>query len=210
MGTLANIQEALKAPKNKNNSFGKYRYRNVEDICEALKPLLVKYDADLVMTDSIEQVGDRYYLVATAALKADGKEYSAKGYAREGESKTGMDVAQLTGACSSYARKYALCALFLIDGSEDFDSMDNRTEDPQKSETKATAPTAAPAAEKPAGGTEKAYLQAMKACAQKNMQAYKDVLGKYGYESAREVPEDRRTEVYSRVFKAVNNEVTNV
>mgnify|MGYP002623407401 CR=1 FL=1 len=200
MSKLAEIQEAVKAPKNKNNSFGKYKYRNFEDICEAVKPVLAKYDADLTVSDSIENVGNRFYLVATATLSVDGKTYQAKGYAREGESKTGMDVAQLTGACSSYARKYALCALFLIDGSEDFDEMDNRDEGKALAQKPAAQP--AQAQDEPDSDTRN-FLVAMKKLAAKNRQAYLDALGNMGYEGAADIPVERRREIYKVIYDAV-------
>mgnify|MGYP003298870888 FL=1 len=200
MSKLAEIQEAVKAPKNKNNSFGKYKYRNFEDICEAVKPVLAKFDADLTVSDSIENVGNRFYLVATATLAVDGKTYQAKGYAREGESKTGMDVAQLTGACSSYARKYALCALFLIDGSEDFDEMDNRNEGKPQAQKPAAQP--AQAQDEPDSDTRN-FLVAMKKLAAKNRQAYLDALGNMGYEGAADIPVERRREIYKVIYDAV-------
>lgn len=201
MSKLAEIQEAVKAPKNKNNNFGKYKYRNVEDICEAVKPVLAKYDADLTVSDSVENIGTRFYIVATATLSVDGKTYQAKGYAREGESKTGMDVAQLTGACSSYARKYALCALFLIDGSEDFDEMDNRDEARPKA-----ADRSAPAPEQTQGQKEsdtRNFMNAMKALAQKNSAAYMEAMGRMGFESAADIPVERRREIYTVINDAV-------
>ena len=200
MSKLAEIQEAVKAPKNKNNSFGKYKYRNFEDICEAVKPVLAKFDADLTVSDSIENVGNRFYLVATATLSVDGKTYQAKGYAREGESKTGMDVAQLTGACSSYARKYALCALFLIDGSEDFDEMDNRNEGKPQAQKPAAQP--AQAQDEPDSDTRN-FLVAMKKLAAKNRQADLDALGNMGYEGAADIPVERRREIYKVIYDAV-------
>lgn len=209
MSKLAEIQEAVKAPKNKNNSFGKYKYRNFEDICEAVKPVLAKFDADLTVSDSIENVGNRFYLVATATLSVDGKTYQAKGYAREGESKTGMDVAQLTGACSSYARKYALCALFLIDGSEDFDEMDNRNEGKPDARPAQHAAKAQPAEKAPAQAQEEPdsdtrnFLVAMKKLAAKNRQAYLDALGNMGYEGAADIPVERRREIYKVIYDAV-------
>ena len=204
MSKLAEIQEAVKAPKNKNNSFGKYMYRNFEDICEAVKPVLAKYDADLTVSDSVENIGTRFYIVATATLAVDGKTYQAKGYAREGESKTGMDVAQLTGACSSYARKYALCALFLIDGSEDFDEMDNRNEGKPQAQEPAAQPAqdAAQAQEEPDSDTRN-FLVAMKKLAAKNRQAYLDALGNMGYEGAADIPVERRHEIYKVIYDAV-------
>lgn len=122
-----NIQSELKAPKNQYNSFGKYNYRSTEDILEGLKPLLLKYKAILSISDEIVQVGDRYYVKATVVLASTekGEEWEAlkaTAYAREDETKKGMDLAQVTGSTSSYARKYALNGLFAIDDTKDSDS----------------------------------------------------------------------------------------
>jgi hypothetical protein len=129
---LANIQKKLKAPKSQFNSFGKYNYRNCEDILEAVKPLLD--GAILTITDNIVLVGDRYYVMANAALiDEDGTSIiSTNAYAREEHDKKGMDAAQITGAASSYARKYALNGLFLIDDTKDADTRDNTKEEPKK------------------------------------------------------------------------------
>lgn len=118
---LMRIQTELKAPKNQFNSFGKYNYRSQEDILEALKPLLEKHKAAINISDEITLIGVRYYVKATATLidieKEDKVEVSA--YAREDETKKGMDLSQLTGSTSSYARKYALNGLFAIDDTKD-------------------------------------------------------------------------------------------
>lgn len=128
---LMNIQAELKAPKNLKNTFGGYNYRNAESILEALKPLLVKYKATVTITDTIEVIGDRIYVKATATFheteespeKLQPYSYLAvEAYAREADSKKGMDDAQVTGATSSYARKYALNGLFLLDDTKDVDS----------------------------------------------------------------------------------------
>lgn len=117
---LEAIQKELNAPKNQYNSFGKYHYRSCEDILGAVKPLL--NGCALIVTDEIQMIGDRFYVVATAKL-TDGKEtVEAKGYAREELQKKGMDASQLTGATSSYARKYALNGLFAIDDAKDADA----------------------------------------------------------------------------------------
>ena len=119
---IRNIQEELKAPKSQYNRFGGYAYRSVEDILTAIKPLLVKEKADLTLTDELVLIGDRYYVKATATYEdKDGKKV-VTGYARESENKKGMDASQITGTASSYARKYALNGLFLIDDTKDADS----------------------------------------------------------------------------------------
>lgn len=114
----------LKAPKGQYNSFGKYHYRSREDILEAVKPLLREQDCALLETDEIVMVGERYYVKATATLVelASGDSVSTCGWAREDKDKKGMDGSQITGTASSYARKYALNALFLIDDTKDADT----------------------------------------------------------------------------------------
>lgn len=120
---LAEIQKTLKAPKSQFNSFGKYSYRNQEDILEAVKPLLG--DCALVVGDEIVSIGDRVYVKATATLMHGEAKLSNTAYAREPVMKKGMDESQITGAASSYARKYALNGLFLIDDTKDADSTNN-------------------------------------------------------------------------------------
>lgn len=120
---LAKVQRELKAPKNQYNSFGKYKYRSCEDILEGLKAVL----GDLVVTvnDDIQIVGDRIYVKATATITDGENSISNSAFARESLTKKGMDDSQITGTASSYARKYALNGLFLIDDTADADSMDN-------------------------------------------------------------------------------------
>ena len=124
MSILTDIQNELKAPKKRTNSFGGYKYRSCEDILEAVKPLLKKYDVTLTISDTIEEIGGRVYVKATAELR-NGENiggYSVTAYAREAELKKGMDDSQITGAASSYARKYCLSGLFLLDDSKDADT----------------------------------------------------------------------------------------
>lgn len=125
---LITIQKELKAPKKQVNTFGKYKYRSCEDILEAVKPLVVKEGCVLVITDTIEQIGERYYVKATATItdSKDGTSISVSAYAREPEEKKGSDVSQVTGASSSYARKYCLNGLFLIDDTKDADVTNTR------------------------------------------------------------------------------------
>ena len=139
--SLQKIQSELKAPKGQVNNFGKYKYRSCEDIVEAVKPILAKNSASLTISDEIVMIGDRYYVKATAIIKIEGGElYSTCAYAREPLSKKGMDEAQITGATSSYARKYALNGLLAIDDTKDADSMDNTqtTKSTAKKVTKAS------------------------------------------------------------------------
>jgi hypothetical protein len=133
MNELLKIQEELKAPKSQFNGFGKYYYRNLEDIFEAVKPLLIKYEVLLNVTDEIVMIGERYYIKATATATKGDKSISTIAYARESENKKGMDDSQITGATSSYARKYALNALFLLDDTKESDSMNNKKDDKTKS-----------------------------------------------------------------------------
>ncbi|ESA88786.1 Erf family protein, partial [Escherichia coli 907713] len=117
---LWTVQQTLNAPKNQRNNFGGYNYRSAEDILEAVKPLL--QSITLTVSDEIVLIGNRYYVKATATLSDGEDEIAATAYAREEESKKGMDASQLTGATSSYARKYALNGLFCIDDARDPDT----------------------------------------------------------------------------------------
>lgn len=147
MKQLINIQNKLKAPKSQHNSFGNYDYRNLEDICEALKPILLEEECYVTISDDIVQIGDRYYVKATVTLvNKDGNSISNTAYARESLVKKGMDDSQITGATSSYARKYAMNGLFLIDDTRDADSMDNskKTQISTKTHSEASRPTTAP------------------------------------------------------------------
>lgn len=124
MKELSRIQQELKAPKGKHNSFGNYKYRSCEDILEAVKPLLG--DCSLIINDDVITVQDRFYIKATAILiNSNGDKIEATALAREPQAKKGMDEAQITGATSSYARKYALNGLFAIDDTKDSDTQDN-------------------------------------------------------------------------------------
>lgn len=119
---LIEVQEELKAPKGQYNSFGKYYFRSTEDIVEALKPLLIKRGLLLLMYDEIELIGSRIYVVSTADLTDGATNIKVSARARESETKKGMDDSQITGTASSYARKYALNGMFLIDDSKDADT----------------------------------------------------------------------------------------
>lgn len=123
MKELIAIQSELKAPKTQVNNFGGYKYRKAEDILEAVKPLLTKQKCTLVITDDIVMVGNRIYVKATATIRNEkGEVEEATGWAREEETKKGMDGSQITGASSSYARKYALNGLLAIDDNADNDT----------------------------------------------------------------------------------------
>ncbi len=138
MNRLIEIQSKLKAPKNQRNNFGNYNYRSCEDILEAVKPLLKEVKLSLIISDEIINVGERFYVKATARLFDEmGKEIaSANAVAREEENKKGMDASQLTGSTSSYARKYALNGLFAIDDTKDADATNTHDKKPVKQVTK--------------------------------------------------------------------------
>lgn len=130
---LSHIQAEVKAPKGNFNSFGKYKYRSAEDIVESVKPVIHKYGFWLIMKDEVVQIGDRIYIKATSTLTNGDQIYESVGFAREEEIKKGMDGSQITGASSSYARKYSLCGLFALDDTADSDATnqhepDNRPE----------------------------------------------------------------------------------
>ncbi len=125
---LSAIQSELSVPKGRENKFGGFNYRSCEDILDAVKPLLKKHNCVLTVSDEIVMLGTRFYVKATATLSVVGSKdesISVSALAREVESKTKMDDAQITGAASSYARKYALNGLFCIDDTKDADTMDN-------------------------------------------------------------------------------------
>lgn len=129
---LADIQQRLHVPKGQQNNFGNYAYRNIEDIEAGVKPLLKEHGLILTFNDDIVEVGGRVYVKATCSLDDGQVSIKNAAFAREAEAKKGMDDAQITGAASSYARKYAAGGLFLIDNGKDADSMDNSAYKPVK------------------------------------------------------------------------------
>lgn len=137
---LKMIQCELKAPKSQHNNFGNYNYRSLEDINESVKPILDKVGATIVLSDDIVFMGERYYVKATATLydTESNESISVTALARETDVKKGMDSSQVTGATSSYARKYALNGLFAIDDTKDADSEEYKTEDDKRGNAKAT------------------------------------------------------------------------
>lgn len=164
MKELVKIQQELNAPKSRYNSFGKYNYRSCEDILEGLKPLLLKYNCVLLLSDEVKEVGSRYtygtqeqegntgktfstsfegtriYVEATATIiNPEGEKISVKAYAREEVAKKGMDGSQITGSASSYARKYALNGLFAIDDTKDADALNTNPEYTQKPQAQTTS-----------------------------------------------------------------------
>lgn len=139
--SLIEVQSELRAPKNQRNDYAGYRYRSCEDILEAVKPLLVSRGLLLSLQDEIVQVGSRYYVRATASVTDGEKTVSASAYAREAEVKKGNDEAQITGAASSYARKYALNGLFCIDDVKDPDATNKGDASPRKAQAPSAPPT---------------------------------------------------------------------
>ena len=144
MKELIAIQSELKAPKSQFNKFGGYKYRKAEDILEAVKPLLATQKCTLIITDDVVLIGNRIYVKATATIKNEkGECETTNGWAREEETKKGMDGSQITGASSSYARKYALNGLFAIDDNADSDTTNDgqHQEAKQQTQTQQTAST---------------------------------------------------------------------
>lgn len=148
---LSAVQQQLKAPKGQRNSFGNYNYRSAEDILEAVKPLLFEHGLVMTISDSIVHLGNRYYVEATVTVQNATDSLQATGMAREAENKKGMDEAQITGAASSYARKYALNGMFDIDDTKDADSNEHRE---QVKNTPTAAPKAPQATPPPKGDEE--------------------------------------------------------
>lgn len=154
MKKLVAVQAALKAPKGQFNKFGGYKYRSCEDILEAVKPLLLEQGLQLTITDEPVEVGGRVYIKATATVTDGSETATVSGYAREAETKKGMDESQITGTASSYARKYALNGLFLIDDTKDADAANDHQKPKAAPRPKqAPKPKAAP---QPQGGELKA------------------------------------------------------
>lgn len=162
---LSKVQEKLYAPKDKTNDFGKFSYRNAEDILKAVKPLLADEGLAVTMTDNVEIIGSRYYMKSTVSVAETktGESVSVTAWAREPETRKGMDEAQVTGSSTSYARKYALCGLFAIDdGTQDIDSADNRTEEQKRRDNRPQEKKQQP--KKPTGNTkERATVSEIKA-----------------------------------------------
>ena len=142
---LISIQSELKAPKSQYNSFGKYAYRNQEDILEALKPLLSKYQVGMNISDSIKEVFGLVYVEASVLITCNGETRAATAQAGIDPSRKGMDIAQSFGSSSSYARKYALNAMFLIDDTKDADATNNHAKDSAPRTPRVAATAAAPA-----------------------------------------------------------------
>ena len=170
---LLAVQAQLKAPKGQFNNFGNYKYRSCEDILESVKPLLAEHGLTLSLSDSVQEVGGRIYVKATAYLANEESEgVYTEAFAREEETKKGMDASQITGAASSYARKYALNGLFLIDDTKDSDSTNTHGKEPEAK----VAPAPAPAKEGSIMDKAVNYLKA----ARDRQEAYESVMKHYG------------------------------
>ena len=200
---LLEIQVELKAPKNQYNSFGNYSYRSCEDILEAAKPLCKKHGCVLTLSDTVKQIGDRYYIEATAMLfDAESAEMiSATASAREPQTKKGSDESQITGAASSYARKYALNGLFDIDDTKDADAEDKPTA-PKPIAPKPAAPTT-----KPMNNTVKFISDSQRTRLFAMAKGHEDIIRKEleirNISSTKEIP----TSIYDEICKTVEANV---
>lgn len=196
---LSDIQKNLKAPKGQYNAFGKYKYRNCEDIMEAVKPLLG--DLALIVSDDIQLIGDRYYVKATATLSDGEHSVSVSAFAREALDKKGMDDSQITGATSSYARKYALNGLFAIDDTKDADTTNTH-------ETKAEAPKGKP---HPNSKEAQEAKQAMREADPVACEIILSLANESTYDAAREIWEEIQTEAEKiRIWNLLNTNEKNI
>lgn len=186
---LSKIQSTLKAPKGQYNAFGKYRYRNCEDILEAVKPLLAEVKAVVIIGDELELIGSRFYVKATARFidcETDAQ-ITNTAYAREEDTKKGMDGSQITGASSSYARKYALNGLFAIDDTKDSDTTNGMPDQQSNQQNQQPANTA------PQLMTEQHYNILIRACgnAQMNGSAEEFWKERYRVASLADIPDSQ-------------------
>lgn len=186
------IQSELKAPKGQYNSFGKFKYRSCEDILEAVKPLCIKYATLLTIDDEIVLIGDRYYVKATATLADCESEsyFTVSAFAREADNKSGMDSAQVTGATSSYARKYALNGLFCIDDTKDADTDEYTSTARQQAKPE---PKAKPKAKATPKSDELTYRDKVMIVGEEKGMTPKQLAEKYGL--TRNTTEERFAEV---------------
>lgn len=182
---VSEVQSNLVAPKSQYNSFGKYSYRNAEDILKAVKPLLAERGLVLVLVDDVELIGERYYLKATATVTDGEKNMSAVAYAREPVSRKGMDDSQITGTASSYARKYALNGLFAIDDTKDADSMEAPSGSGQARDRNQSIPVLHPEVEEALRDAQKTLVDELGAS--KAREAYHAMIKLLGVESSAEL-----------------------
>lgn len=207
---LLEIQSELKAPKNQFNNFGNFYFRSCEDILEAVKPLCKKHSCVLTLTDTVKQVGDRYYIEATAILfdVETAEMISATASAREPQTKKGSDESQITGAASSYARKYALNGLFDIDDNKDADTEEKPVVPTSKPFTqKPSTPTPAPVQSAPINNTVKFISDAQRTRLFAMAKGHEDIIRKEledrNISSTKEIP----TSMYEEICKTVETKV---
>ena len=181
---LVKVQSELKAPKSQYNNFGKYSYRNCEDILEALKPILNEVKAIVNISDEVVLIGDRYYIKATVKFidAETGEMVEASAMAREEETKKGMDASQLTGSTSSYARKYALNGLFAIDDTKDSDTTNTHN----KCEDKITE-----------NQVKRLFIIAKG----KDTDKVKNIVSKYGFSSSKDITKDKYNSICEEIEK---------
>ena len=181
---LVKVQSELKAPKSQYNSFGKYSYRNCEDILEALKPILNEVKAIVNISDEVVLIGDRYYIKATVKFidAETGEMVEASAMAREEETKKGMDASKLTGSTSSYARKYALNGLFAIDDTKDSDTTNTHN----KYEDKITE-----------NQVKRLFIIAKG----KDTDKVKNIVSKYGFSSSKDITKDKYNSICEEIEK---------
>lgn len=205
---LMNVQEELNVPKNQLNKFGGYNFRSCEDILEAVKPLLKKNKLTLQISDEIVTFGNRYYVKATATLidVEDTKDNAIAtienvGYAREEENKKGMDASQVTGATSSYARKYALNGLFCIDDTKDPDTNEYQNQQRNYQNNK-TNNQVVKQNNQPKIITE-AQRKRLFAIGNSNNELIKNVIGRYGYTKTEQI----KASDYEKICTEIESEI---
>ena len=186
---LVKVQSELKAPKSQYNSFGKYSYRNCEDILEALKPILNEVKAIVNISDEVVLIGDRYYIKATVKFidAETGEMVEASAMAREEETKKGMDASQLTGSTSSYARKYALNGLFAIDDTKDSDFTNTHDKEDKKKTLEVISEAQA----------KRMYMLAKG----KDTDKVKNIVSKYGFSSSKDITKDKYNSICEEIEK---------
>ena len=184
---LIEVQTKLKAPKNQYNSFGKYSYRNCEDILEALKPILKEVGATIIISDEVVPVNERYYVKATVKFidTETGEVVEASANAREEDNKKGMDSSQLTGSTSSYARKYALNGLFAIDDTKDSDFTNTHDKEDKKKTLEVISEAQA----------KRMYMLAKG----KDPDVIKQILSNAGFNASRDITKDK----YNAICEAI-------
>lgn len=196
---LQAVQAELKAPKGQYNSFGKYKYRSCEDILEALKPVLAKHKAAVTIDDEIVQIGDRYYVRAAAWFYdiETGDTVRNTAYAREATDKKGMDESQITGTASSYARKYALNGLFLIDDTKDADTDSFH----EQTQPQAQAPQTAPQVNKEAFPPKDEMLKAIYGKYPLGSKNYAALVASFNVQKIEDATDAQIQAVYTKVTK---------